>query len=507
MAITHVGTNHATTGSGTSVTVTKPAGTTSDDLLLAFFSSNNQNCTPPAGFTEIADEVTETFRCQVFYKVAGGSEPANYAFSVGSNAILVASVACLRGIEASSPIDIAASADTDTTHSEPYTTPSLTGGTNGRLVYFRGVRRASSTPATFTASGVTELKDIGANSGSTSYAHAIYFSNSNYSGSGTKSGLAITCDSSETHNFVLTVGIKEQVGPTGTMGMTIPSIPSVSMAAEWAYTAVLDADLLQIPSVSIDIYNGEYEAELDVDVPITVNLAGNTPVRGPLEVEIPIQWDSIGETRFFGGNSIVPQREERWFVMTQDGYYLGIRTGVDLPMRIEMPLPVVNFVGNTATFSDFVSASATANDASVSTTFSAGAATVAATVAEDATMLPGALAMAEWAWAPVFFEEDTENTIVTFGAETVNATVEATNVIGASVTVDEAPVTITVYQPIVGQAKQAEAEHVSVSVTANSIDTSVSNAHAGTGTVSVTVNAPQIRTRCNSGHASVNCHN
>lgn len=507
MAISHVGTNHATSGNGTSVTCTKPSGTTSEDLLLAFFTSNNQNATPPSGWTEIADETVEVFRCQVFYKVAGGSEPSNYQFSVGSAAPLILSITCLREIDSSTPIDITASAETDLTHSEPYTTPGLTGGTAGRLVYFRTVRVSSSTPPTFTASGVTELKDVGVFSGgSVSYSQGLYLANSDYSGGGSKSGLAITCSGSDTHNFVFTVGIRAEAGVTGTFDVSMPSIPSVSMTANWAYAASLSATML-LPTMTSEVFSGNFEGPLGIAVPITVTFAGHTDVRGTLDVIAGPIVEITGETRFFADNVVIPDREERWFVMTQDGYYLGIRSGVDLPMRVDMPLPVVNFVGNTATFSDFVSASVEASDASVSISFTAGTATAASATADDATTLGGILAFAEHVALDTGSAWEDASISIVFSAEGVDVTSAASDVIGASVLVDGNTAAVTAYNASAGSAKQALAEHVSVSAGAFTIETSVSNPNAGHAPVSVLVNAPQVRTKANSGHATATCHN
>jgi hypothetical protein len=516
VAISHIGTNHATVGSGTSVTVTKPASTANDDLLLAFFTSNNQNCTPPAGWTEIADEVIEVFRAQVFYKVAGSSEPANYQFSVGgggSNTPIVCSVACLRGIDDASPIDITAVAETDTSHSEPYTTPGLTGGTAGRLVYFRTVRVSSSTPPTFTASSVTELKDVGVFSGgSVSYSQGLYLANADYSGGGSKSGLGITCSGSDTHNFVLTLGVKAEAGLTATMGLTMPSIPSVDMAANWAYAATLNTSM-PLPTMTSNVFVGSTEGTLDTVVPITVSLAGSTPVRGTLDVMPSPIVEITGETRFFADNVVLPVREERWFIMTQDGYRMGIRFGVDIPMRIEMPLPQVAIVATTVSHAGQVpDIPAEAFEPTEIIVIFSAATTAVTAEAYDATVLRGALAPAEevnvtgvvetWAeWA------DAPATFITVGAEHVAAISEATNLIGFSAIVDSVSATATAYNPAVGNAKEAFAEHVSVSVVANSIATGISNANAGHASASAAASAPQVQIKSNSGHAAISCHN
>lgn len=360
MAISHVNTSSQTTGNGTSVSVSKPGGTTSGDLLLAFFTSNSQECTPPSGFTEIDDNVNEVFRSQIFYKVAGGSEPASYSFSVPSSCPLVASVTCLRGVNTSSPIDIAPVADTDLTHSEPYTTPTVSGGTSGVLVYHRTVRVSGSTPATFTgAAGATERVDVGVFSGgSVCYSQGTYVSTTEYATSGSKSGLAITASQSESHNVVVTLGVKAS-GIPGTMDVDLPSIPTMTASGSVAYPAVVDVDL-HPPTMTVEAFHGSYEGPLDVQVPVTVTLAGHTDVRGSLDVEVPISFDTFAETRRFADNVVVPDREERWLVMTQDGYRLGIRDVRHIPLVVMLPELQVEFFGTTAPLAgeNFVTAEA-----------------------------------------------------------------------------------------------------------------------------------------------------
>lgn len=509
MAISHVDTNTATAGNGTSVTVTKPSGATTDDLLLAFFTSNNQNCSPPAGWTEIADEVTEVFRCQVFYKVAGGSEPANYTFSVASATPIVCSMSALRGIDETGPIDITAVADTALTHAEPYTTPSLTGGTAGRLVYFRTVRLSGTTPPTFSASGVTELSDVGVFSGgSVCYAQGLYMANSDYSGGGSKSGLAITCSDSETHNFVFTVGIKSEAGLTATMTAVMPSLPSVSMSGSWAYAATLDVNPIPMPTMSVDAFSGNTEGTLDIAVPIDVTIAASTPVRGTLDVVVTPVVGISSETRFFGDNAVTPEREERWFIMTQEGYYLGVRSVVDIPMRVTMPLPTVNISVTTATRAGQVEdiPVTTFDPTEIIVIFSGGASSVTAT-ANDATVLVGRLAFVGEVVSAATTADLPESVGIVFAAETVEAAVVASDVIGASVLVDNATATVTAYNPTSGNAKNVAAEHVSVSVTTYSPASGVANAYAGHASVSVTPNNASIKGTVSSGHASVNCHN
>lgn len=384
MAISHVNTQTDTVAVGTSVTATKPTGTASGDLLVAVFTSNSQDCTPPPGWTEIVDEVVEVFRCQIFYKVAGGSEPANYTFSVGSSAPLVLSVSAFRGIDTAAPIDISPVFESGTGHSEAYTTPSVTGGSSGRLLYLRTVRESGSTPATFTASSVTELADVGVFSGgSVSYSLGLYMATVDYNTSGSQSGLAITCSLTEEHNIVATWGIKS-AGVPGSMSANMP-IPTVSMSGSWAIPAVVDADI-PLPSVSVTAFSGEFEGSLAAQVPITVSVVAFVEPRGALDASILPVITMGAETRHFSDSVISIEREERWLIMTQDGYRPGIRSGADLPMNIDLPLILVDFTGSGFPQPGLISVTSSAFDATVASgaLASAGTASIAVTAYDAA---------------------------------------------------------------------------------------------------------------------------
>ncbi len=460
MAITHVNTTSQTAGNGTSLVVAKPGGTASGDLLLAFFTSNSQNCTPPSGFTEIADEVTEVFRSQVFYKVAGGSEPANYTFSVAAAAPLIVSLMCLRGVDTSDPIDIDPEVETSLTHSEPYTTPSVSGGSGGVLVYHRTVRVSGTTPATFTgAAGATERTDAGVFSGgSVCYSQGTYVANSEYSGSGSKSGLAITSSQSESHNIVLTLGVKSS-GIPGTMTATIPAIPSMSFSGSVAYPAVVDVDL-PMPTMSFDVFNGEYEGPLDVQVPISTGIEGYTDVRGTVDTEIPVPVDFLGETRRFAENVVTPDREERWLIITQDGYRLGIRNVTHLPLVVELPLIQVHFAGFTSAPGPTAEVQAEVFAPTVNAPGAAGVAT-ASVEASDAAVVFGIAVPAETVDVSVSVDGDSAvHVTAAAGGVDVSAVAESAN--QARGDADDASAAVSTNDATVSRGTRALAGHVSV---------------------------------------------
>lgn len=115
--------------SGTSQSVTKPTGTVEDDLLIGFPSTRKGSgadiTAGPTGFNEDVDDTGGggPWRCQVWSKVAGGSEPSSYAWTA-DDARWLALVARISGADTGGgAIDGVASADGD---SDTATFPDLT---------------------------------------------------------------------------------------------------------------------------------------------------------------------------------------------------------------------------------------------------------------------------------------------------------------------------------------------------------------------------------------------
>jgi hypothetical protein len=348
MAVAEVNTQTATQSNASSVTVTKPTSTASGHLLLAFFTSNSQNCTPPSGWTEIADEVVEVFRLQVFYKVAGGSEPANYTFSVGSDAPLVCSITALSGVDQSNPIDISPEVESATgNQSEPYTTPSVSGGIGGALVYFRAARRTTTTPLTFTGAGTTELADVGVAGATVSYSQGVYLANSGYTTSGTKTGLGINCSATESHNIVGTLGLRA-VSVPGSMEVDLPLLQA-DMAGNPAIPGEVDFGLPHLEFEGEGFY-GNTEGTLDVEVPISMEMDGGSPPAGALDATIIPVFDALGETRKFSENVVVPDRDERWLIVNEESLSLGLRKIRYLPLKMELPSLHAQFTGRVPPF-------------------------------------------------------------------------------------------------------------------------------------------------------------
>jgi hypothetical protein len=101
-------TSAAVTGSsGTTLTIARPAGVQAGDLLLAQIRHRSTTTmTAPAGWTEI-DTITQSVANHgVYYKIAGGSEPASYAFGQGNDAGRMAGgIGAYSGVDPTSPIN------------------------------------------------------------------------------------------------------------------------------------------------------------------------------------------------------------------------------------------------------------------------------------------------------------------------------------------------------------------------------------------------------------------
>lgn len=228
MAVSQVGSATTDTNSfGTSVTMTKPTGVASGDVLVAFITANDQTVTAPSGFTSIetAQGGTGPFRGSSFYKVAGGSEPADYSFSVPSDSPIVGSLSAYRGVDTDTGPIAGSSVSDANTLSEPANTPTVNASHHhNRLLYWRTVRIATTTPVTFTSSSegvhTTEISDVGIASGTVSYSQAVYLDDDDLAENATQDGIPVTASASESHNVLQTVALA-----SGTAGDVIAFAP------------------------------------------------------------------------------------------------------------------------------------------------------------------------------------------------------------------------------------------------------------------------------------------
>lgn len=257
MPITQVGTAQSTGSAAatTSVVVTKPPGVASGDWLFASVSSNARDITS-TGWTVFDAQTNDVFRNTILYKAAGGSEPANYTFTAGAgtNAPMVATIIALAGVDTANPFNDHV-ATNSLTEAEPATGPSITttGSERTRVMYLRAVRDDTATPITFTeaTAGVSELADAGGFS-TIAYSHGIFWDDADNTTSGSKSGLAITASSTETHNVERTWALNA-ADPYDTETGTVSESESISgTLTDSDSGTITESERIDIPIVDSD---------------------------------------------------------------------------------------------------------------------------------------------------------------------------------------------------------------------------------------------------------------
>ena len=97
MALVVESVSTASATNGDTITITKPTGTTDGDLLLLIATGYlDDNSLASSGFTEsinlqvdvVGDTLERQLELKMFYKLAGGSEPANYTITKGGSETL-----------------------------------------------------------------------------------------------------------------------------------------------------------------------------------------------------------------------------------------------------------------------------------------------------------------------------------------------------------------------------------------------------------------------------------
>lgn len=121
-------------GSSSSITVTRPSCSTGD-LLVMHAICINGTFTTPSGWTKLNDFALGPFggpRSYVFYKQAGSSEPSTYTLACTSNAWNEAGVSVFTGVDGTSPLN--ASSMVSSTSASTTVAPSVTSTVTNVLV-------------------------------------------------------------------------------------------------------------------------------------------------------------------------------------------------------------------------------------------------------------------------------------------------------------------------------------------------------------------------------------
>lgn len=129
MAVT-IRSSTSTTASGTSITGTLPAGTTSGDIIVAFIGQRLRNITwaPPNGWAQVVSYYASSgpqTTITIFVLAASASEPGTYTFNSSGNAAAEIALVTITGTDIYNPVDTYTTTFDSATTTTP-TTLSLT---------------------------------------------------------------------------------------------------------------------------------------------------------------------------------------------------------------------------------------------------------------------------------------------------------------------------------------------------------------------------------------------
>ncbi len=204
--VAHRATSCTHSESGSTLVVTKPAGTVADDVLIATAVANDGsgNIGAPAGWTVLQANQTDAAS---WYRVAGASEPASYSFTKTTPDTFAVIISAFSGGDTAAPI--AGSAQSSGTASS-IALPNTTATRNGSMRWSSVGTSPSNNVPTSWDGGLTEACER----------------------AGNDAGLA---SAYEAQNAGATAS------RTATLGSSEPY---------WAYTAVVNAALPEISSIS-----------------------------------------------------------------------------------------------------------------------------------------------------------------------------------------------------------------------------------------------------------------
>jgi len=155
----------ATTRSGITVTVARPAGTQIGDVLVASVDvTGTPVITAPAGWTLVRrDEAATTLSQTAYVHVVGSSEPSSYVWTFSAAQVASAVVLAYSGVDNAAPVGASSGQANASTTS--ITAPSVDVPSAGsRLVSLAGIRvNATVTPP----AGMTERAEVAGGSGGT----------------------------------------------------------------------------------------------------------------------------------------------------------------------------------------------------------------------------------------------------------------------------------------------------------------------------------------------------
>lgn len=115
------------------MTIGKPAGVSSGDVLVAFISTTGATVTsPPSGWSLIRSELSSSgYRLYAYSHVAGGSEPASYDWTFSADTESLGAIVAYTGVDNGNPVNTHSGQTDVTTGTQSVVAPSVTPSVTG----------------------------------------------------------------------------------------------------------------------------------------------------------------------------------------------------------------------------------------------------------------------------------------------------------------------------------------------------------------------------------------
>ena len=278
----------STSGTGTSVVITAPAGVAEDDIIVCWWSKNGggDTYTPPSGFSEPVEVVVDAAEFAAIdwsWKLATGSEPADYTFTGTYGAPLAWGAAAFSGRNTSSPIQASQPTDEPTGAASPLTI-ALTGVTAAAgddLLWIAAQTSPDGSKFTYTEpGGFTKREEA-----KRFYGEAVLATLDSAAGgaTGTLTGSAARDEGSADAaygGFVIALAATGAGGITGSLTSTLDPLTSTS-AGELDIAGLGGGALAPLTAVATAVLNitGSLSGSL---APLTSSSAGTLRISGAL---------------------------------------------------------------------------------------------------------------------------------------------------------------------------------------------------------------------------------
>jgi hypothetical protein len=217
--------NAGTSTAGTTLTITKPAGVSDGDVLVATIVCGRESGrgaqSGPAGWTNPVGYNSESVvlhNMQAWVKVAGGSEPADYSWTNTGGGAWAGTITAWTGVDTSAPVG-ATDSNQDTTLDTTFDHSGLTTTQdNSVVIYGYGINEGSSPTRVPATAHASTTKRGEANSTTTGVGMATVLASEARATAGATGARNATSSSGNSTTTWLGLELKEASGGGGGLG-------------------------------------------------------------------------------------------------------------------------------------------------------------------------------------------------------------------------------------------------------------------------------------------------